>query len=159
MNFSSQPIPSSVISPFVVARPSNGDAVSVVSYAEGREEALSWQRACRVTGRYQDGILGFDCDVSFGSSGAPVFDVSTATPEFAFLTPRAVGTLDLGRPAALDGATLDWQPVAADRRVLRCDRAHKMAVLHWLGQAGLAVEQMMGRAPPPWRTTISTEKH
>ena len=24
------------------------------------------------------------------------------------------------------------------RRVLRCDRAHKMAVLHWLGQAGLA---------------------
>lgn len=53
-------------------------------------------------------------------------------------TPDRLHALDQGRPAALDGATLDWQPVAADRRVLRCDRAHKMAVLHWLGQAGLA---------------------
>lgn len=70
-----QPIPSSVISPFVVARPGNGDEVSVVSYAEGREEALSWQRVCKVLGR-QEQLIAVDCDVTFGSSGAPVLDRS-----------------------------------------------------------------------------------
>src|SRR5690606_17675300 len=42
---------------------------------EGREEALSWQRLCKVVGR-QDRLIAFDCNVSFGSSGAPVLDRS-----------------------------------------------------------------------------------
>lgn len=67
------PIPSSIISPFTVARPGDGDEVGVVSYAEGREEALSWQRLCKVVGR-EGKVIAFDCDVSYGSSGAPVFD-------------------------------------------------------------------------------------
>lgn len=70
-----RPIPSAEISPFTVARPGNGDEVSVVSYAEGREDALSWQRVCKVVGR-QDALIATDCDVSFGSSGAPVLDRS-----------------------------------------------------------------------------------
>ena len=70
-----EPIPSALISPFAVARPGNGDEVSVVSYAEGREEALSWQRRCGVVGRRAQ-LIAFDCDVSFGSSGAPVLDRS-----------------------------------------------------------------------------------
>ena len=53
-------------------------------------------------------------------------------------SPGQLHALDQCRPDALAGAALDWQPVTADQRVLRCDRAHKMAVLHWLGQAGLA---------------------
>lgn len=53
-------------------------------------------------------------------------------------SPQQLHAIDQARPDALAGAALDWQPVAADRRVLRCDRAHKMAVLHWLGQAGLS---------------------
>jgi protease YdgD len=69
------PIPSALISPFAVARPGNGDEVSVVSYAEGREEALSWQRVCKVIGR-QGPLIGMDCDVTFGASGAPVLDRS-----------------------------------------------------------------------------------
>jgi protease YdgD len=69
------PIPSALISPFTVARPGNGDAVSVVSYAEGREETLSWQRVCTVIGR-EGTLIAMDCDVSFGSSGAPVLDRS-----------------------------------------------------------------------------------
>jgi protease YdgD len=67
------PIPSALISPFTVARPGNGDEVSVVSYAEGREETLSWQRLCHVVGR-KERLIATDCDVSFGSSGAPVLD-------------------------------------------------------------------------------------
>lgn len=67
-----EPIPSAVISPFTVARSGNGDEVSVVSYAEDRADALSWQQVCKVIGR-EGTLIGFDCDVTFGSSGAPVF--------------------------------------------------------------------------------------
>jgi protease YdgD len=69
------PIPSSLAAPFTVARPGAGDEVSVVSYAAGREEALSWQRVCRVLGQ-DDSLIAVDCDVTFGSSGAPVLDRS-----------------------------------------------------------------------------------
>ena len=67
------PVPTSVISPFTVSLPGAGDEVSVVSYAQGREEALSWQRVCTVLGQ-QGGFISVDCDVTFGSSGAPVLD-------------------------------------------------------------------------------------
>lgn len=69
------PIPSALIAPFAVTRPGDGDEVSVVSYAEDRAEALSWQRLCRVLGR-QGALIAVDCEVSFGSSGAPVLDRS-----------------------------------------------------------------------------------
>lgn len=92
-----RPIPSAEISPFVVARPGNGDEVSVVSYAEGREEALSWQRLCRVLGR-QEALIAVDCDVSFGSSGAPVLDRSGYRAKIVSII-SAGGTLD-GRPIA-----------------------------------------------------------
>lgn len=69
------PIPSAVISPFAIGSPGAGDKVSVVSYAEGREEALSWQRVCGIVAR-QDVLIGVDCAVSYGSSGAPVLDRS-----------------------------------------------------------------------------------
>ncbi len=71
----SQPISTALAPPFAVDRPSDGDKVSVVSYARGREAALSWQRACTVLGRRGD-LIAVDCDVTFGSSGAPVFDRS-----------------------------------------------------------------------------------
>lgn len=46
--------------------------VSVVSYGQGRDAALSWQRKCNVLAR-DSGLMAFNCDVTFGSSGAPVF--------------------------------------------------------------------------------------
>ena len=71
-----KPIPSFVAAPFVVAPlGGTGSQVSVVSYAQGRADALSWQRTCRIFGR-AEGLVGFDCDVDHGSSGAPVFDRS-----------------------------------------------------------------------------------
>lgn len=71
-----QPVPTTVAAPFVVDLPGNGDEVSVVSYAQGREEAPSWQRLCHVLGR-QDGFIAVDCDVTYGSSGAPVLAQSS----------------------------------------------------------------------------------
>ncbi|MBE9477264.1 MAG: trypsin-like peptidase domain-containing protein [Proteobacteria bacterium] len=49
-----------------------GKQVSVVSYGQGRDDALSWQRKCKVLAR-DNGLMAFDCNVTFGSSGAPVF--------------------------------------------------------------------------------------
>ncbi|SFM85458.1 protease YdgD [Thioclava dalianensis] len=70
------PIPSSTAAWFRVGDAGGkGAAVSVVSYARGRSGALSWQRDCTVFGHAQ-GLIGFDCDVDHGSSGAPVFDRS-----------------------------------------------------------------------------------
>ncbi len=68
-------IPAATAAPFAVESPGNGDEVSVVSYAEGREDALSWQKVCAVLGK-QDGLIAVDCDVTFGASGAPVLDRS-----------------------------------------------------------------------------------
>lgn len=91
------PIPTSIISPFTIARPGNGDEVGVVSYAEGREEALSWQRVCKVVGR-EERLIAFDCDVTFGSSGAPVFDRSGYRAKIVSII-SAGGDID-GKPVA-----------------------------------------------------------
>ncbi len=67
------PIPSSELAPFAVHRGGvvHGP-VSVVSYGRGRSDALSRQNQCQVIDFTQQ-ILMMDCDVTFGSSGAPVF--------------------------------------------------------------------------------------
>ncbi len=67
------PIPSHDIDPFAL----HGEAVqpgpvSVVSYGRGRAEVQSRQRECQLLER-QRNVLLLDCDVTFGSSGAPVF--------------------------------------------------------------------------------------
>lgn len=68
-----QPIASGIASSFRVDRLSADDQeVSVVSYAQGRSEALSRQARCQVVDRNRD-LFVFDCDVTFGASGAPVF--------------------------------------------------------------------------------------
>jgi protease YdgD len=69
------PILTAVAAPFAIGMPTDGNNVSVLSYARGREEVLSWQRSCTVKGRVQR-VLAFNCDVTFGASGAPVFDLS-----------------------------------------------------------------------------------
>ena len=68
-----EPIPTSEIDPFVLHGESvRPGAVSVVSYGRGRSEAQSRQKSCGLTERHGD-LLVFNCDVTFGSSGAPVF--------------------------------------------------------------------------------------
>ena len=71
----SQPIRLPSITPFETgATPVEGDTVGVVSYAQDRAEAPSFQQACEVlAGRTETLILS--CDVDFGSSGAPVFSI------------------------------------------------------------------------------------
>ena len=67
------PILATTAAPFVIhERGRAGDRVSVVSYGRGRDAALSWQRDCGVLWQSQ-GIFAFDCSITFGTSGAPVF--------------------------------------------------------------------------------------
>ncbi|QGY00459.1 trypsin-like serine protease [Roseovarius faecimaris] len=69
----SAPISTTSADPFILhQRVDHGQQVSVLSYGMGRDAALSWQRECAVLGR-QKGLIAFDCNVTFGSSGAPVF--------------------------------------------------------------------------------------
>jgi protease YdgD len=46
--------------------------VQVMSYGRGRAQAMSWQPRCSVM-RQNRQLWEFDCDTTFGSSGAPVF--------------------------------------------------------------------------------------
>lgn len=68
-----EPISTFEIAPFYlhkdVVRPG---PVSVVSYGRGRANSQSRQNECQMF-REIDDVLLFDCDVTFGSSGAPVF--------------------------------------------------------------------------------------
>jgi len=106
-------IPAATAAPFRVDRLSGqNQAVSVVSYAAGRDSALSWQGQCNVLGR-QGPLFAFDCDVTFGASGAPVFDRSGSRPRVVSLissgSRRSEGTIAFGMelPAAI--ATLKRQ--------------------------------------------------
>jgi protease YdgD len=67
------PIARSLATPFALHSSGikNGE-LAVASYGQGRNGALSVQRACNVL-TYSKGLLDFDCDITFGSSGAPVF--------------------------------------------------------------------------------------
>lgn len=67
------PIVSSDADPFVLysgQKPTRD--VSVASYGKGRSEAISRQRNCQVLSVWDD-LMVFDCNITFGSSGAPVF--------------------------------------------------------------------------------------
>ena len=67
------PIVSSDADPFVLySGQEPARDVSVASYGMGRSEAISRQRNCQVLASSDD-LMVFDCNVTFGSSGAPVF--------------------------------------------------------------------------------------
>lgn len=67
------PIPAAQAAPFALhGKVRDKQRVSLVSYGRGRDSALSWQRDCGLFGR-KDNILAFDCEATFGTSGAPVF--------------------------------------------------------------------------------------
>ena len=69
----SAPITNPKIIPFELHSGVNaGNEVSVSSYGQGRDNSLSWQRKCTMLAR-DNGMMAFNCNVTFGSSGAPVF--------------------------------------------------------------------------------------
>ncbi len=68
-----QPISTVDADPFVLhSGPVDDKTVSVASYGRGRSEAVSRQRQCSLLDSMSN-LMIFDCDVTYGSSGSPVF--------------------------------------------------------------------------------------
>ncbi|WP_102224254.1 trypsin-like serine peptidase [Acidimangrovimonas sediminis] len=93
------------IQPFDVgAPPAPGATVGVVSYAQGRSEVPSYQKACQVLAR-RNSIVVMSCDIDFGASGAPVFQFVDGRPEIvAVVSGKAVIR---GKPVSLGIAAED----------------------------------------------------
>ena len=70
-----QPIRNGRITPYAIApKPQSGDEVGIVSYGRDRANAASLQEVCDVIER-QRGVILMSCEITFGSSGAPVFTI------------------------------------------------------------------------------------
>ncbi|WP_439121876.1 trypsin-like serine peptidase [Marivita sp.] len=68
------PIFSTEAEPFKVHdRAMASGPVILVSYGRGRNTSLQRESGCRHKETYLGGVMTFDCDVTYGSSGAPVF--------------------------------------------------------------------------------------
>lgn len=57
----------------IAVSPRIGSELTLASYGQGRLEALTLETGCMLNQRYRGGVVGIDCDATFGSSGAPVF--------------------------------------------------------------------------------------
>ncbi|MFY0636123.1 MAG: trypsin-like serine protease [Vannielia sp.] len=94
-----RPIRNIRVTPFdTAAAPREGDSVGVVSYAQDRAEAPSYESGCEVIER-RGGVLMLSCSVDFGSSGAPIFTIGAHGPQVASVI-SAKATMQ-GRPVAL----------------------------------------------------------
>ncbi len=99
-----RPIPAATADPFLVAPPPRAGAnVSLVSYGAGRAEAASRQATCAVLDRSPN-LVAFDCAVTHGSSGAPVFDTSGGRARIVSLVSSGGSGVALGMnlPQAVD---------------------------------------------------------
>ncbi len=86
-----EPIPYSIADPFALQSGRvSGNEISVASYGRGRAEAITRQRSCEILQRAQ-GIISFNCDVTFGSSGSAI--LAKTGPRWQILSVvSAVGT-------------------------------------------------------------------
>jgi protease YdgD len=76
-----RPVKDGTVLPFPTShRPEKGQAVGVVSYAHDRANSPSLQEICHVLAR-QGGVLVTSCDVDYGSSGAPIFSMTSGRPK------------------------------------------------------------------------------
>lgn len=126
------PIPTSELNPFAVFSGTLPQgSVSVVSYGKGRSDALSRQNQCDVVGR-QQGLIALDCDVTFGSSGAPVFTHLNGRGQIASVI--SGGGIFNGKKVAL-GMALP-KLVSDLKRQMRANKPRPIAQVRRLGVGG-----------------------
>ncbi|SDX68620.1 protease YdgD [Ruegeria halocynthiae] len=87
-----EPIPYSIANPFALYSGRISDSeISVASYGRGRAEAIQRQRSCQILRRGQ-GLISFDCDVTFGSSGSAI--LAKKGPRWQILSVVSAGASD-----------------------------------------------------------------
>ncbi|WP_209507230.1 MULTISPECIES: trypsin-like serine protease [unclassified Ruegeria] len=126
-----EPIPYSIADPFVLhSGRVSGNEISIASYGRGRSEAITRERSCRVLDRRQ-GLITFDCDVTFGSSGSAILAKNGSRWQVLSVV-SAVGTN--GRRKVGFGMELD-EVVAELKSIMRRDAPKPTATIRRL-QAG-----------------------
>jgi protease YdgD len=111
-----QPIRTGRVTPFATgALPLLAREVGVVSYAHDRAEMPSIQNVCHVLGKTK-GTLVLDCNVDFGSSGAPVFDLSGAAPQIvSVVSAKAMaGEVPVSLGTSLEGPLVELRAMLAE---------------------------------------------
>jgi len=110
-----QPIRTTRVQPFEISEltPRTRE-VGVVSYAHDRAELPSIQNTCHVLGKAVETLV-LDCDVDFGSSGAPVFDLSGGTPKIvSVVSAKAMaGEMQVSLGTALSAPLADLKAILA----------------------------------------------
>lgn len=115
------PIFSTEAEPFKVhASNRSNSKVTLVSYGRGRNESLQRESGCRHKETYRGGLMTFDCDVTFGSSGAPVF--TRVEGRLRILSVISMMSGVAGKDKEAIGMTLP-KTVAAMKREMRNDAA------------------------------------
>lgn len=110
-----QPIRTSRVRPFSIAELTpRMREVGVVSYAHDRAEMPSIQNTCHVLGKAAETLV-LDCDVDFGSSGAPVFDLSGDAPQIvSVVSAKAMaGETEVSLGTALSAPLADLKAILA----------------------------------------------
>jgi len=118
-----RPIATPRTRPFTVAEtPARGASVGVVSYGEGRAEAPALQEVCHVLHR-ASGVAMLSCDVTYGTSGAPVFRLGAGAPQIVSV---------VSAKAEAGGATVALAPAFAQpyRELRAAFDAASGAVMH-----------------------------
>ncbi|WP_170351868.1 trypsin-like serine peptidase [Ruegeria atlantica] len=86
------PVPHGVADPFALYEGRiNDNEISVASYGQGRSEAITRQRSCSILQRGR-GLISFDCDVTFGSSGSAI--LAKKGPRWQILSVVSAGGFD-----------------------------------------------------------------
>ena len=121
-----QPIRNGRITPYAIApKPQAGDEIGVVSYGRDRANAASLQEVCTVIER-QSGVILMDCDITFGSSGSPVFSMTEGSPQIVSVVSAmaevegkriSIGT-SLQEPLAQLLSTFNSQSTGSGRRII-----------------------------------------
>ncbi|OIP84154.1 MAG: trypsin [Rhodobacterales bacterium CG2_30_65_12] len=108
-----QPIRNARVTPFATgALAPRTRQVGVVSYAHDRADMPSIQNLCHVLGSAKDTLV-LDCEVDFGSSGAPVFDLSGDWPQIvSVVSAKAMaGAVEVSLGTALEGPLADLRAI------------------------------------------------
>ncbi len=140
-----RPIRNAAVLPFEWdGQPVAGQAVTVVSYAAGRESHPSLQDGCNLLDS-RDDVLVYSCDVTFGASGSPVFVESETGPKIAsVMSAMAQWKRQPVSLAASLGAPLDrlFQQLSANDPVFR-----SLAAAPQGGRKSIA--EQLGRSESP----------
>jgi protease YdgD len=141
-----QPILDTHIAPISTGRkPSTGSEVTIVSYGRGRSNTPSIQDVCTVTDA-SSRVIELSCDITFGSSGSPVMDLSGAEPRVV----SVISSMLIG-PTTKTAFSMDLSPPLRD---LRAQVESGVPQRKSTSAGGATLSDQLGRESTPVRNGL-----